>query len=170
MSSVAFLPMYAVRGTQHHADMLWNCLRDSIRNGGIEAPEQVAHFAPRLEGWLHPDLILGQTCGLPYITKLCNSVELVGAPDHGVEGCPPGFYHSTLVASSTDSRTLPNLPAVPWQSMERTHSRDTAPSCSRRRHMCNKDTFFGEQYTRDPMGRRCNSWLKALPTLPQSTR
>jgi ABC-type phosphate/phosphonate transport system substrate-binding protein len=105
MSAVAFLPMYAVRGAQAHADALWDCLRDAIRSGGIEAPERVAYFASRLEGWLHPDLILGQTCGLPYITKLCNSVELVGTPDYGVEGCPPGFYHSTLVTSSTDPRT-----------------------------------------------------------------
>jgi ABC-type phosphate/phosphonate transport system substrate-binding protein len=105
MSAVAFLPMYAVRGAQAHADALWNGLRDAIRSGGVDAPERVANFAPRLDGWLHPDLILGQTCGLPYITKLCNSVELVGTPDHGVEGCPPGFYHSTLVVSSADPRT-----------------------------------------------------------------
>jgi ABC-type phosphate/phosphonate transport system substrate-binding protein len=105
MNSVAFLPMYAVHGTSHHADILWNCLRDSIRRSGIEAPEQVAHFTPRLEGWLHPDLILGQTCGLPYITRLCNNVELIGTPDYGVEGCPAGFYHSTLVVSSADRRT-----------------------------------------------------------------
>jgi ABC-type phosphate/phosphonate transport system substrate-binding protein len=54
---------------------------------------------------LHPDLILGQTCGLPYITELCDRVELVGTPDYGVEGCPPGFYHSTLVVSSANPRT-----------------------------------------------------------------
>jgi len=105
MSAVAFLPMYAVRGAQTHADALWNSLRDAIRGSGIDAPERVAHFAPRLEGWLHPELILGQTCGLPYITKLCNGVELVGTPDYGVEGCAHGFYHSTLVASSADPRT-----------------------------------------------------------------
>jgi ABC-type phosphate/phosphonate transport system substrate-binding protein len=105
MSAVAFLPMYAVRGAQAHADVLWDGLRDAIRSGAIDAPERVAHFASRLEGWLHPDLILGQTCGLPYITKLCDSVELVGTPDYDVEGCPPGFYHSTLVASSADPRT-----------------------------------------------------------------
>jgi ABC-type phosphate/phosphonate transport system substrate-binding protein len=104
MSVVAFLPMYAVRGAQAHADTLWNCLRDAIRNNGIDAPDHVAHFAPRLEGWLHPELILGQTCGLPYITKLSDSVELVGTPDYGVEGCSPGFYHSTLVVSSGDPR------------------------------------------------------------------
>src|SRR5580698_8219429 len=104
MSAVAFLPMYAVRGAQAHADALWDGLRDAIRNGGIDAPQRVAHFAPRLEGWLHPDLIVGQTCGLPYITKLSDSVELIGTPDYGVEGCSPGFYHSTLVVASGDRR------------------------------------------------------------------
>jgi ABC-type phosphate/phosphonate transport system substrate-binding protein len=104
MTAVAFLPMYAVRGAHGHAGTLWRCLRDSIRNSGIEAPENVSEFSPRLQGWLHPDLILGQTCGLPYISKLCDKVALVGTPDYGVEGCPPGFYHSTLVSSSADPR------------------------------------------------------------------
>lgn len=105
MSSIAFLPMYAVHGASHHADALWNGLRDSIRNAGIEAPEHVSHFATRRDGWLSPDLILGQTCGLPYITQLGDRVELIGTPDYGVEGCPAGFYHSTLVVSATDART-----------------------------------------------------------------
>jgi ABC-type phosphate/phosphonate transport system substrate-binding protein len=105
MSSIAFLPMYAVRGTNHHADVLWNGLRDSIRNAGIEAPEHVSHFAIRRDGWLSPDLIFGQTCGLPYITQLSDSVELIGTPDYSVKGCPAGFYHSTLVVSATDTRT-----------------------------------------------------------------
>jgi ABC-type phosphate/phosphonate transport system substrate-binding protein len=104
MSAVAFLPMYAVRGTRHHADILWNCLRDAIRSSGTEAPDRVSDFESRLKGWSHPDLILGQTCGLPYITRLCDAVELVGTPDYGVEGCPAGFYHSTLVVSATDAR------------------------------------------------------------------
>ena len=105
MSAVAFLPMYAVRGTHDHTDTLWSCCRDSIRRNGIEAPDQVAHFESRLEGWLHPDLILGQTCGLPYITQLSDRVALIGTPDYAVDGCPPGFYHSTLVVSSADKRT-----------------------------------------------------------------
>jgi ABC-type phosphate/phosphonate transport system substrate-binding protein len=104
MSSVAFLPMYAVRGTNRHANALWNSLRDSLRKSGVKAPERVSQFVPRLKGWLHPGLVLGQTCGLPYITKLCDGVELIGTPDYGVEGCPRGFYHSTLVVSPTDKR------------------------------------------------------------------
>jgi ABC-type phosphate/phosphonate transport system substrate-binding protein len=104
MSAIAFLPMYAIRGAREHADRLWHCLRESLRGSGFEAPEQVSTIAPRIDGWLHPDLILGQTCGLPYVTRLCDRVELVGTPDYGVEGCAPGFYHSTLVISATDER------------------------------------------------------------------
>jgi ABC-type phosphate/phosphonate transport system substrate-binding protein len=104
MSAVAFLPMYAVRGAQNHSESLWTGLRDSLRRSGLEAPEEVSSFASRPDGWLHRDLILGQTCGLPYITTLCDAVELVGTPDYGVDGCPPGFYHSTLVVSADDKR------------------------------------------------------------------
>lgn len=104
MSAVSFFPMYQVRGARQHADILWACLRDSIRKAGLNAPERVDDFAPRTKGWLHPHLILGQTCGLPYVLKLRDRVELVGTPDYGVEGCPPGFYHSTIVASRSDSR------------------------------------------------------------------
>jgi ABC-type phosphate/phosphonate transport system substrate-binding protein len=104
MNTIAFLPMYAVRGAHDHTDTLWRCLRDSLRRSGIEAPEQVSAITPRIDGWLHPDLILGQTCGLPYITRLCDRVELIGTPDYGVEGCAPGFYHSNLVVSAADKR------------------------------------------------------------------
>lgn len=104
MSTIAFLPMYAVRGAREHADILWTCLRDSLRRSGFAAPEQVSSITPRIDGWLHPDLILGQTCGLPYIMRLCDQVELVGTPDYGLEGCEPGFYHSTFVVAAADRR------------------------------------------------------------------
>lgn len=104
MSAVSFFPMYHVRGARQHADILWACFRDSIRKAGLNAPERADDFTPRTEGWLHPQLILGQTCGLPYVLKLRDRVELVGTPDYGVEGCPPGFYHSTIVASRSDGR------------------------------------------------------------------
>jgi ABC-type phosphate/phosphonate transport system substrate-binding protein len=104
VGAVAFLPMYVVRGTRDHAETLWLCLRDCLRNSGIEVPERAASFEPRLRGWLHPELIIGQTCGLPYISKLHDHVELIGTPDYGVEGCAAGFYHSTLVVEAADKR------------------------------------------------------------------
>lgn len=104
VSRVAFLPMYVVRRAERHADTLWSCLRDSFRENGMDAPDHVARFGSRHDGWLHPELILGQTCGLPYITTLSERVVLVGTPDYGIDGCPAGFYHSTLVVSASDRR------------------------------------------------------------------
>ena len=104
MSTLAFLPMYDVPGARGYADALWGSLRDSIRERGLEAPDQVDRTLGRHDGWLHPDLVLGQTCGLPYMKFLCDDVELVGTPDYGVDGCPPGFYHSSIVVRAGDAR------------------------------------------------------------------
>ena len=104
MSALAFLPMYDVPGTRSHADALWESLRDCIRERGLEAPDQIDRTLGRHDGWLHPDLVLGQTCGLPYMKFLCDDVELVGTPDYGVNGCPPGFYHSSIVVRAVDTR------------------------------------------------------------------
>ena len=126
---------------------------------------------PRLQGWLHPDLILGQTCGLPYISKLCDKVELVGTPDYGVEGCPPGFYHSTLVSSSADPRrhlseflgsTLAfNGPAI--------HNQATVRSCRPQHHWRDRGASFVAPFTPVLMRPRCDWWHVVLPTSPPST-
>jgi len=104
MRYIAFLPMYDMPGTRAHGDTLWSSLRDALRAEGLAAPDAVERGLPRLQGWLHPDLLLGQTCGLPYITRLCEAVELAGTPDYAVPGCPPGHYHSTLVVRAGDPR------------------------------------------------------------------
>ncbi len=102
--SLAFLPMYDVPGTRAHGDALWVALRDAMRARGIAAPEMLDRTLPRMQAWLHPALLLGQTCGMPYITRLRDAVELAGTPDYCVQGCAPGHYHSTLVARVDDTR------------------------------------------------------------------
>jgi ABC-type phosphate/phosphonate transport system substrate-binding protein len=81
-----------VRGA---TDALWRALRDALRARGIAAPDALARDATH---WRDPDLALSQTCGQPYRTGLHAAVTLVGAPDYGLDGCPPGFYRSALVA------------------------------------------------------------------------
>lgn len=53
---------------------------------------------------MHPGLVLGQTCGMPYRQRLHDRVSLIGTPDYGVEGCPPGYYRSVIVVRMDDSR------------------------------------------------------------------
>jgi ABC-type phosphate/phosphonate transport system substrate-binding protein len=48
--------------------------------------------------------VLGQTCGLPLVGELAGRVALVGAPDYGLPGCPPGWYRSAAVVRADDRR------------------------------------------------------------------
>lgn len=47
--------------------------------------------------WQSPDLLLSQTCGFPFRTRLRGKVALVGAPDHGLPELPAGHYCSVIV-------------------------------------------------------------------------
>ncbi|MEN8935210.1 MAG: PhnD/SsuA/transferrin family substrate-binding protein, partial [Planktotalea arctica] len=55
--------------------------------------------------WKHSDLVLSQTCGMPYRTWLHDKVQLVGTPDYGLAGCPAGYYRSAIVVRADDART-----------------------------------------------------------------
>ena len=101
----ASLGMYDRAETAAANDRLWAGIRDGLRARGIAAPETLT----RGEGaywpaWQAPDLVLSQTCGFPYRALLHGRVDLVGTPDFGNEGCPPGYYRSILIARADDPR------------------------------------------------------------------
>ena len=93
---VASLPMYdwpELRNAHHN---LWTGIQSELVEQGIGAPSELGDGVG-LEFWRHPDLVLSQTCGLPYRRYLHTDVNLVATPDFSVEGCPPGYYCSVLV-------------------------------------------------------------------------
>ncbi len=83
-------------------DALWALVRDGLRARGVAAPDALDREVGVWEGWQSPDLVLGQICNLPYRARLTGRVRLVGAPDHGLEGAPPGHYYSVLVVRPDD--------------------------------------------------------------------
>jgi len=99
--SVASLPMYDWPELRSATDAFWAALRDALRAQGAAAPDRLARDARH---WTDPKLALSQTCGLPYRLRLHSAVTLVGAPDYGLDGCPPGFYRSALVVRVNDRR------------------------------------------------------------------
>lgn len=102
---IAALGMYDRAETTSALDRLWALIRATLIESGIEAPEHLTRGeAAYAEGWQSPDLLLGQTCGLPFRAGLYERVTLVGTLDHGVEGCPPGYYRSVLIARADDPR------------------------------------------------------------------
>ena len=103
---IAALPMYDFGDLRAANDELWSRVRDGLRARGYPAPDELTHDAPDLWAlWEAPDLVLAQTCGVPYRARLHGRVELVGTPDYGLPDCPPGYYCSVFVARRDDPRT-----------------------------------------------------------------
>ena len=104
--------MYDWPAERATTDALWARLRDALRAEGFDAPDAVTRGGDLWSLWRHPDLLLGQTCGLPYSLELNEETHLVGAPDPGLEGCPPGHYRSLIVARADDPREAGELLAA----------------------------------------------------------
>ena len=102
---IASLGMYDRVEAQPSNDRLWGLIRDGMRAVGLAAPDELTRGAGAyLPAWQARDLVLSQTCGYPYRARLHGHVTLIGTPDYGVAGCPPGYYCSVFVARAGDPR------------------------------------------------------------------
>jgi ABC-type phosphate/phosphonate transport system substrate-binding protein len=97
---IASLPMYDRPSTSGANDRLWKAIREAYGRG----PADLDRSEDPHVTWERDDLVLSQTCGLPYRSGLHGRVHLVGTPDYGVPGCPPGYYRSCLVVRADDPR------------------------------------------------------------------
>lgn len=97
---IAWLGMYDLPAVRDITDRLWAATRAHLGHG----PEQLLRVLDPWPVWQSPDLLLAQTCGMPYRTRLHEIVTLVATPDHRLDGCPPGHYRSVLVVRAEDAR------------------------------------------------------------------
>ena len=101
---IASLPMYDRPETAAANDRLWAGIARALAAEGLAAPAALDRATGLWETWTSPDLLLSQTCGLPYRTRLHGQVTLVATPVCDLPGAPPGHYHSVLVARRRDPR------------------------------------------------------------------
>jgi ABC-type phosphate/phosphonate transport system substrate-binding protein len=101
---IASLPMYDRPETAGANDRLWAGIARALTARGIAAPPALDRATGLWETWLSPDLVLSQTCGLPYRARLHGRVTLVATPVWDLPGVPPGHYRSVIVARRTDPR------------------------------------------------------------------
>lgn len=94
--------MYDMPHAAPALDRLWHAIRTDLGTG----PAHLSRGDDPWQDWQSPDLLLGQTCGLPYRARLFGQVSLVGTPDYGLRDCPPGYYHSLILRRTDDSRDL----------------------------------------------------------------
>lgn len=102
---IASLPMYDRPETAPSNDRYWSLIRARLIKSGVDAPEALNHQIPEKDAWLSNRLLLSQTCGLPFTKLLHGRVKLVGTPDYGVSGCPPGWYKSAFVVREDDPKS-----------------------------------------------------------------
>lgn len=100
----AALPMYDHPGVRAETDSLWAAIGDRLRAAGIDAPGTLSREDDLYAQWRSPDLLLGQTCGLPFRLDLHAQVALVGTIDYGLPDTAPGHYRSFFVARADDPR------------------------------------------------------------------
>lgn len=108
---IAALPMYDREETRAATDRLWSAIAARLSANGFEAPDRLTRGADAWAIWRAPDLLLAQTCGLPYRARLREAVTLVATPDYALPGCPPGHYRSVIVARPG---ALPDRPRLAY--------------------------------------------------------
>ncbi|MGR3511767.1 MAG: phosphate/phosphite/phosphonate ABC transporter substrate-binding protein [Paracoccaceae bacterium] len=93
---IATLPMYDRPEAQAANDRFWALIRAHLP----DAPETLSRDGYH---WVSPDLLLSQTCSLPYRTGLQEDVRIVATPVHNLE-CEAGLYYSVVLVRETDER------------------------------------------------------------------
>ncbi len=99
---IASLAMYDWPQVRSEHDRLWSLIRDALAGEGVAAPERLTRDRSLWDIWESPELMLGQTCGMPYRTRLHGAVELVATPDYALPDAPPGYYYSELITRADE--------------------------------------------------------------------
>lgn len=101
---IASLMMYARPELEGAHSRFWMHIQDSLAARAITAPDKLSQTAGEFSVWEDPALVLSQTCGMPYRTRLHGHVQIVATPDYGLEDCPAGYYRSAIIVRADDPR------------------------------------------------------------------
>ncbi len=103
---IANLMMYRRPELDGVHERYWSLIRANLAAAGIDSPESLSQDAEEFEVWRSPDLVLSQTCGMPYRLWLHGEVAIVGTPDFGIDDCAPGYYNSPFMVRTDDERAM----------------------------------------------------------------
>lgn len=97
---IVSLPMYNVtpRLQREYEALLARLLADA----GLAAQATLLRDAALPQLWQRPDLLLGQTCGYPYVAQLRDVVSLIATPCFDFAGCDGSDYSSVIVTRAVD--------------------------------------------------------------------
>ncbi len=90
---------------------LWGFVRDTLRDEGLAGvPEALDQTIRYDAAWVHPQLLLAQSCGYPYVKHLRGKVRLVATPVYSLPGCDgPNMCSFIIVHKDSQVRSLGGL-------------------------------------------------------------
>lgn len=103
---IAALQMYDWPEVAAGTDAFWADVAAALRGQGVGAPGSLSRPAEPGLAWRDPSLLLGQSCGLPYVSGACGDAVLVARPVFAVPGCGAGTYRSALVCRAGEEGPL----------------------------------------------------------------
>ena len=101
---IAVLPMYDFPWTAGANDALWASISARLTEAGVQSPTRLTRGGDLAALWRRPGLILGQTCGYPYVTGLKDAVRLIATPEYGFPGCEDTSHRSFIIRGGRDPR------------------------------------------------------------------
>lgn len=142
---IASLPMYDRPEVRSATDALWAALAAALRRRGIAAPDALDRSLSEAEAWTRKDLLLSQTCGYPYATRLRGTVRLVATPAFDAFGCDGARYASAVIARKDD----PGAALADFRGRRAAlNARDSQSGCNTLRHavapLADGARFFSE--------------------------
>ena len=103
---IAALQMYDWPEVAARTDAFWADVSAALAAEGLAAPRSLARPAEPAEAWGDSALLLGQSCGLPYVSGRCGGAVAVARPVYASEGCGAGTYRSALVCRAGEEAPL----------------------------------------------------------------
>jgi ABC-type phosphate/phosphonate transport system substrate-binding protein len=95
--------MYDWPGLRTRTDAFWSEVACRLKADGIEAPGELTRGRDAGDSWRDPDLVLGQTCGMPFVCGQCGDARIVARPDYGLPGAHGGDYNSVILVRTGDA-------------------------------------------------------------------
>jgi len=99
---IASLQMYKRPELMEAHARFWSLINQNLMELGINAPRELNQDKEVMEVWTDPDLVLSQTCGMPYRKFLHEKVNIVGTPIYDLRNCAPGYYYSCIVVRKNE--------------------------------------------------------------------
>ena len=96
--AIAVLPMYDWPEVVAETDALWSAISTTLIAAGFDAPGVIDRTMDRKAAWTSEHLLVGQTCGLPFVEGVRDVALVLGTFVYEVEQCVPGDYCSVIVA------------------------------------------------------------------------